>query len=169
VVIAGLDQSQATTLYEAVLAALFIGLAPQPVLRPGGVIIVPARTPEAMGQEKNAQDFYNALQGARTPEMLVSRLWEKSGGLGEARALQLAQLLEEYQVIIVGSEFPSIVKACHLQTAADMEEAVDLTRWLLGDDLDVLVVPHALLTLPLPPTEDWQQQTGFTLSNLHTC
>ena len=168
VVIAGLDQSQAATLYQAVLAALFIGMA-KPVVRPGGVIIVPARTPEAMGKEQNAQNFYSALQSARTPEMLISRLFEKAGGLGQARALQLAQLLERYQVIIVGSEFPSIAQACHLQTAVDMQEAVDLTRWLLGDNLDALIVPHALLTLPLPPTKDWQEQTGISLPNLYTC
>ena len=77
---------------------------------------------------------------------------------GEARAFQLARLLEQNEVIVIGSEFPAMVEACHLHAAADMEAAIDLTRWLVGDDLKTLIISHALHTLPVPPTsepDDW--------------
>jgi nickel-dependent lactate racemase len=160
VVIAQLGPTHDTSLYEAVLAALLIGLAPNPVVRPGGVIVLPARIPEAIGREINAQNFFNALQGARSLDRLVSELLEKGYRPGEGRAFQLARLLEQNDVIVVGSEFPAIVEASHLQQASNMLQAVDLIHWSLGDNLRALVVPHALYTLPIPPTTEpdgWYQ------------
>ena len=164
VVIAGLDPLYDTSLYQAILGALFVGMAPRPAVRPGGVIILPARTPEAVGQWINAQNFYSALNSARSPDTLISDLLERGCRPGEGRAFQLARVLEQNEVIVVGSEFPAIVEACHLQTAANMEQAANLTRWLLGDDLDVLFLSHALHTMPVPPPPDWEDQTGIPWS-----
>ena len=154
VVIAGIDPPHNKSLYEAVLAALFVGLAPDAAVRPGGVIIVPSRTPEAVGTGVNARNFFNALQGVRSLDTLITELLERGYRPGEARAFQLARLLESNEVIVVGSEFPELVEACHLHAATDMEAAIGQTRWLLGDDLDVLVIPHALHTLPVPTTPE---------------
>jgi len=52
-------------------------------------------------------------------------------------------------VLIVGSECPDVVAACKMTPAATVEEALALAARELGDKLDVLIVPHALLTLPL--------------------
>ncbi len=165
VVIAGLSPSHDTNLYQAVLGALFVGLAPDAAVRPGGVIILPASIPEAVGQATNAQNFYSALQGVRSLDALITELLERGYRPGEARAFQLAQLLERNEVIVVGSEFPAIVKACHLQETPDMERAIDLTRWLLGDELDVLIIPHALHTLPVPPPPDPDEWIQFSLAD----
>jgi nickel-dependent lactate racemase len=164
VVIAGLDPPYDASLYQAVLGALFVGLAPRPAVRPGGVILLPASTPEAVGQGSvvypNAQNFYDVLQSTRFLGTLTSGLWERGCRPGEARAFQLARLLERNKVVVVGSEFPAIVEACHLEAAADMEEAIDLARWLLGDDLSTLIVPHALLTMPIPPVGEPRALAG---------
>jgi nickel-dependent lactate racemase len=165
VVIAGLDPPHDVSLYEAILGALFVGLATDPVVRPGGAILLPARTPEAVGQGINAQNFYSALQGVRSSDDLVAELLERGYRPGEARAFQLARLLEKNQVIVVGSEFPAIVKACHLQEAADIEMAVDLTRWLLGSNLDVLIISHSVLTLPLPPAAGFDGWLPISLAD----
>jgi nickel-dependent lactate racemase len=154
VVVANLAPPFGKDLYQAILGALFVGLAPDPVVRPGGTIIVPARTPEAYGQSINAQNFFTTLQSFHTPATLISELLEHGYRPGEARAFQLARLLEQHEVIVVGSEFPALVEACHLQEAATMHEAADLTRFLVGDDLDVLIIPHALHTLPLTPASE---------------
>jgi nickel-dependent lactate racemase len=168
VVIAGLDPPQDADLYQAVLGALFVGMAPNPALRTGGVILLPARTPEAVGPSINAQNFYNALQGVRSLDTLITELLERGYRPGEARAFQLARLLELNEVVVVGSEFPAIIKACHLQEAVDMDAAVDLTRWLLGDDLDVLIIPHALHTLPVPTLPDPDAWPGVALADRQT-
>ncbi len=165
VIIAGLDPPHDASLYQAVLGALFVGMAPNSALRTGGVILLPVRTPEAIGEGVNAQNFYSALQGVRSLDALITDLLERGYRPGEARAFQLARLLELNEVVVVGSEFPAIVKACHLQEAADMDAAVDLTRWLLGDELDVLIIPHALHTLPVPTLPDPDGWMGIALAN----
>jgi hypothetical protein len=52
-------------------------------------------------------------------------------------------------VVIVGSECPDVVADCKMTPAVTMEEALALATRELGSDLGVLVVPHALLTLPV--------------------
>jgi nickel-dependent lactate racemase len=168
VVIAGIDPPNDADLYQAVLGALFVGMAPNTALRTGGVILLPVRTPEAVGQGINAQNFYSALQGVRSLDTLITELLERGYRPGEARAFQLARLLELNEVVVVGSDFPAIVEACHLQRAADMPAALDLTRWLLGDDLDVLIIPHALHTLPVPTVPDQDEWRGVALANTQT-
>jgi hypothetical protein len=61
----------------------------------------------------------------------------------------LAKVLEDSHVIIVGSECPDVVAACKMIPAADMGEALHIAASDLGPACDVLIVPHALLTLPV--------------------
>jgi len=58
-------------------------------------------------------------------------------------------VLEQTRVIIVGSECPELVAACKMLPAATMEDAVEIAARDLGRSCDVLIVPHALLTLPV--------------------
>ena len=68
---------------------------------------------------------------------------------GGQRAYVMAKVLDKAQVIIVGSERPDIVRDCKMIPVDTMDEALDLAKRELDDPLDVLVVPHALLTLPI--------------------
>ena len=47
------------------------------------------------------------------------------------------------------TEHPDAVAACKMTPAATMEEALKMAVRELGNELDVLIVPHALLTLPV--------------------
>jgi nickel-dependent lactate racemase len=168
VVVAGLDSPYDASIYQAVLGALFVGMTPNTALRTGGVILLPVRTPEAVGQGLNAQNFYSALQGVRSLDTLITELLERGYRPGEARAFQLARLLELNEVVVVGSDFPAMVEACHLQGVADLRAAADLTQWLLGDDLDVLIIPHSLHTLPVPTATDEDGWSGVALASTRT-
>jgi hypothetical protein len=68
---------------------------------------------------------------------------------GQQRAFVMAKVLEGVRVVIVGSECPDVVAACKMIPAETMEEAVALATRELGADLEVLIVPHAVLTLPV--------------------
>jgi len=57
--------------------------------------------------------------------------------------------LEKSHVVIVGSECPDLVAACKMIPAATMEAALEFAASKLGAACDVLIVPHALLTLPV--------------------
>jgi hypothetical protein len=62
----------------------------------------------------------------------------------------MAKVLEKSSVIVVGSETPDIVRQMKMTPASTIEEAFQLAAHSLGRrDLDVVVVPHAMLTLPV--------------------
>ncbi len=61
----------------------------------------------------------------------------------------MTKVLDVAQVVIVGSETPDLVRDCKMIPAATMEEALALASASLGPACDVLIVPHALLTLPV--------------------
>jgi hypothetical protein len=61
----------------------------------------------------------------------------------------MAKVLEGAKVVIVGSECPDLVAACKMTPAATMDEALALAARDVGAACQVLIVPHALLTLPI--------------------
>jgi hypothetical protein len=62
----------------------------------------------------------------------------------------MAKVLQKSQVIIVGSKTPEVVRQVHMIPATDMDEALCLAEGEMGrKDLEVLIVPQSLLTLPV--------------------
>jgi hypothetical protein len=61
----------------------------------------------------------------------------------------MAIVLEKNDVMIVGAEDPDLIRSAKFLTAPTMEAAFDLVSDKLGRDLKALIVPHALLTLPI--------------------
>ena len=75
---------------------------------------------------------------------------------GAQRAFVIAKVMEVNPVVIVGSEFPEIVKETKMIPATTIEEALEFAVSHIGrSDLDVLIIPHALLTLPY--IKNWQR------------
>lgn len=153
VVIAGVGAPKDANLYQASRAATYIGLSARPVIRPGGVIILPAPLPEGAGQGQGEQNFIRALGQNPDLSALLTRLEAEGCQPGEQRAYMVAQLLRQYRVIVVGAQQPEVVKLAHLAPVETMDEALDLARVWCGT-LDrpprLLVVPNALQMLPVP-------------------
>ena len=62
----------------------------------------------------------------------------------------MAKVMEKNHVIFVGSETPDLVHQMHMIPAEHMDQAFHIATEKLGrNELDVLIVPHALMTLPL--------------------
>jgi hypothetical protein len=61
----------------------------------------------------------------------------------------MAKVLEQSKIVIVGSECPDLVADCKMIPAATMEDALKLAASDLGPSCSVLIVPHAMLTLPV--------------------
>ena len=57
-----------------------------------------------------------------------------------------------------------MVAACKMMPAATMEEALSMAARELGEGLDVLIVLHALLTLPVV-SEEQVAETGALNDN----
>jgi nickel-dependent lactate racemase len=148
IVVAGVDPPKDANLYQASRAATYLWCASRSVVRPGGVIILPARCPEGAGQGSGERRFFELLRDADGALSLVSRLRKEGYPPGGQRAYVVAQMLTGCQVIVVGTEDPAIVRECHMTPAATIEEALSMAQDRVGREAEALIVPHALLTLP---------------------
>ena len=151
VAIGGVGYPKDANLYQASRAASYLFFAPTPVVRPEGFLIIPARCEEGAGDGVGEQRFLAAMRNAPDVQFILDDARRHGYPAGQQRAFVMAKVLERARVVIVGSECPDVVAACKMTPAATMEEALALAASELGGDLDVLVVPHALLTLPVVP------------------
>ncbi len=149
VAIGGVGFPKDTNLYQASRGATYLFFAPTPVVRPGGFFIIPARCEEGAGDGVGEQRFLAAMRDAPDVQTILDDARKHGYPPGQQRAFVLAKVLEANPVIIVGSEHPDVVAACKMIPAATMDEAFEIVRRALGGDLQVLIVPHSLLTLPV--------------------
>jgi len=147
VVIAGVGYPKDTNLYQASRAVTYTYFAPGPVLRPGGVIILPAECPEGIGRGPGEQRFAQAMASSADPAEVVETLASRPTLAGEQRAYLLSKALAGCKVIVVGSKDPDAVIACHMTSADTMEEAISMARAWTRRDADILIAPHSLLVV----------------------
>jgi nickel-dependent lactate racemase len=136
-------------LYQATRAASYLFFAPTPVVKPGGFLIIPARCQEGAGDGTGEQRFFEKMRDASDMPSLLEKLRRTGYPPGAQRAFIMAKVLEQAKVIIVGAECPKLVREAKMIPAATMDEALGIAAEKLGPELDVLIVPHALLTLPV--------------------
>ena len=149
IAVGGVGFPKDANLYQASRAASYLFFAPIPVVRPGGYLIVPARCQEGAGDGVGEQRYLTAMRDAPDVRFILEDGRKHGYPPGQQRAFVMAKVLEENKVIVVGSEDTELVRQCKMLSAATMEQALALAAADLGSELDVLVVPHALLTLPL--------------------
>ncbi len=153
VAVAGVGFPKDANLYQASRAASYLFFAPTPVVRPGGFYIVPAPCGEGAGEGVGEQRFLKAMQDAPDVQFILDDARKHGYPPGQQRAFVLAKVLEQNEVIIVGAQDPDLIRSAKLLAAPTMEAAFALVREKLGDNLEVLIVPHALLTLPIVQTQ----------------
>jgi len=149
IAIGGVGFPKDTNLYQASRAPSYLFFAPTPVVRPGGYFIIPARCEEGAGAGVGEQRFFTAMQDAPDVQFILDDARKNGYPPGQQRAFVMAKVLEQSNVIIVGCEYPDLVAACKMIPATTVEEALQLAASKLGPECDVLVVPHAMLTLPV--------------------
>jgi nickel-dependent lactate racemase len=150
VAVAGVGFPKDANIYQASRAASYLFFAPTSVVKEGGVLIVPALTPEGAGEGVGEQRFLEEMRGAVDIPSLIEELRRNGYPPGAQRAFVMAKVMEKNHVIFVGSETPGLVRQMHMIPAEHMDQAFHIATNKMGrSDLDVLVVPHALMTLPI--------------------
>jgi nickel-dependent lactate racemase len=149
IVIGGVGYPKDTNLYQASRAPSYLFFAPTSVVRPGGYLIIPARCEEGAGSGVGEQRYLNAMREAPDIQFILDDARRNGYPPGQQRAFVMAKVLEDARVIIVGSECPDLVAACKMIPASTMEQALDMAVREMGKNCDVLIVPHAMLTLPV--------------------
>ena len=149
IAIGGVGFPKDCNLYQASRAPSYLFFAPTPVVRPGGFFIIPARCEEGAGAGVGEQRFLAAMRDAPDIQFILDDARHNGYPPGQQRAFVMAKVLEQARVVIVGSECPELVTACKMIPAATMDEALELATKELGQTCNVLIVPHAMLTLPV--------------------
>jgi lactate racemase len=149
IAIGGVGFPKDSNLYQASRAPSYLFFAPTCVLRPGGYFIIPARCEEGAGSGVGEQRFLSAMRDKPDVRAILEDARLNGYPPGQQRAFVVAKVLEKNRIIIVGSECPEIVAGCKMIPAATMDEALQIAAADIGEACDVLIVPHALLTLPV--------------------
>ena len=150
IAVAGAGYPKDVNLYQASRAVSYLFFAPTSVVKEGGVFILPAPMAEGAGDGVGERRFFQALASAKNMSTLLAELRRSGYPPGAQRAFIMAKVLEKNHVIVVASEAPDVVRAAKMIPASDMDGAFRIAGALVGrEELDVLVVPHALLTLPI--------------------
>ncbi|MBX6341630.1 MAG: hypothetical protein IRY97_04160, partial [Thermomicrobiaceae bacterium] len=101
------------------------------------------------GEGGGERRFAEALREAPSPEALVERMRREGLRPGEQRAYIVASMLMTCRVIVAGAERPEEIAALGFEVAPGIREALERAAEVVGREASVLVVPHALLTLPV--------------------
>jgi len=149
VAVAGVGYPKDANLYQASRAASYLQFAPVPVVRRGGAIIIPTECPEGAGQGAGEKRFLSAMSVSGRPRAVIERARQDGIQPGEQRAYVMAQVMEEVTVIIAGIADESVAHRTGCIPARTIEDALQIARDRVGENARVLVVPHALTTLPL--------------------
>lgn len=156
IAIGGVGYPKDCNLYQASRAPSYLFFAPTSVVRPGGFFIIPARCEEGAGAGVGEQRFLAAMRDAPNVQFILDDARHNGYPPGQQRAFVMAKVLEQTKVVIVGSECPDLVAACKMIPTATIDEALDLAVQELGTSCRVVVVPHAMLTLPVIKEETGQ-------------
>ena len=154
IAIGGVGYPKDSNLYQASRAPSYLFFAPTPVVRPGGFFIIPARCEEGAGAGVGEQRFLKALSEAPDVQSILEDARRNGYPPGQQRAFVMAKVLEQAHVIIVGSECPELVAACKMIPASTIDAALELATRQTGSSARVLVVPHAMLTLPIVTSQE---------------
>jgi nickel-dependent lactate racemase len=149
IAIAGVGAPKDANLYQASRAATYLQFAPTPVVRPGGVIILPAECPEGAGEGAGEQRFQDAMSTGESPAEIVERIRRTGIKPGEQRAYIVASVLASITVIVTGMTDPAIAQAMGFETATSLDAALDRAVEIVGTPATAAIVPHALTTLPI--------------------
>lgn len=149
VAVAGVGFPKDANLYQASRAASYLFFAPTPVVKPGGVFITPAPCSEGAGDGVGEQRFLAAMQDAPDVQTILDDARRHGYPPGQQRAFVMAKVLEQNEAMIVGAEDPDLIRSAKFLCEPTMDDAFRAVSRKLGNDLNVLIVPHALLTLPI--------------------
>ena len=146
VVVCGLGFPKDANLYQASRAASYLLYLPKPVVKKDGYIIILAKCQEGAGKGLGEKRFLSLLGNSTLEEILEIKDKFKAG---EQRAFLMAKVLKYCKVIIVGSETPEIVKETKMINAKKIDDAFQIIKNDLGNEIEMLILPNSLITLPI--------------------
>ncbi len=137
-------------LYQATRAAYPAILGPRPVVRPGGIVIIPAPCPDGVGEETSRVWMRDTPDG--------QSIVEKARRFGIPEGTHMAYrfgrfLTHASEVIVTDCRIPDdAIRDVRLTPMATAQEALDHALAALGRKAKVLVLPHGVAAIPILPS-----------------
>ncbi|MGB9662754.1 MAG: nickel-dependent lactate racemase [Moorellaceae bacterium] len=145
IVVAGVVYPKNRDLYQATRAANTSVFGPRPVVKKGGVIIIPASCEDGFGHP----GYVEWMARSNSPEEIIDYAKNKGFAPGEQKALILAWILRHARVIITECLLPEDrLNSIFLETVPSLQEAID-RELAIRPGAHVVIIPDALLTLPI--------------------
>jgi lactate racemase len=117
--------------------------------RDGGVIVLVAACPEGSG----SQGYEQFMDGVGSVQEVFNKFKQVGFQVGPHKAFQVARHLARVKLVLLSQISPELVKRLLMIPVQDIDEAMDLSRTLLGVPpglaLRVAVLPHATNTVPV--------------------
>ncbi len=149
IVICGVGWPKDVNIYQASRALTYLTNTQKPVIRKGGLIIIPARCEGGIGKGLGERRFYGAMRKARSAGEIVKKMKNKNCLAGEQRAYAVAKSLLLADCAIVGAASKELVKNMKMLYFESVDDALEHAFNTRGKDAKAYVVPHALVTLPV--------------------
>ncbi|MEW8959702.1 MAG: nickel-dependent lactate racemase, partial [Moorella sp. (in: firmicutes)] len=142
IVIAGVGYPKNRDLYQATRAANTSVFGPRPVVKKGGVIIIPASCEDGFGHP----GYVEWMAASNGPEDIIEHAAKEGFAPGDQKALILSWILKQARLVVTDCEIPAgELKKIYLDAVPTLQEAVN--RELAGrTGARVIIIPDALLT-----------------------
>jgi len=132
-------------LYQATRAANSVIFGPKPIVKKGGVIIIPAPCKDGVGDE----DFYRVMSGAKSPDKVIEQAKRDGFKVGEHKAFVLSKILKHASIIMSDCKISQkILDNLHLLYAETLQQALN-KNLKKRRNARVIVMPYGLITLPI--------------------
>jgi nickel-dependent lactate racemase len=145
IVVTGVSYPKSRDLYQATRSANGAIFGPRPVVRQGGVILIPAPCEDGCGHP----GYCEIMRRAENVDDIIAISHEEGFAAGEQKALILARILKHARIVVTDCSLPAeTLKELYLESVPTLQEALDqeLKR---KPDAQVVLIPDGLLTLPI--------------------
>jgi nickel-dependent lactate racemase len=147
IVITGVRPPKDANLFQATRGASYVALSPYPSVKKGGMIIVPAATPEGAGKGPGERTYYHITSQAKDLDGILEGVRNRPSPAGSHRAYVMAMTLKHANVAVAGSATPEEVRRLFMSSFASTEEAVEAALARYGETARIYVIPDSLHVL----------------------
>ncbi|MEN3008599.1 nickel-dependent lactate racemase [Pseudothermotoga sp.] len=132
-------------LYQATRAANTVVLGPKPVVKRGGLILIPARCEDGLGDE----NYYKFMSSFDSFENLKEYIFTKGFDIGEHKAYVLTKILSHASIVMSDCEIDDLIlRKIFLLKVSTLQEGID--RILRENPrTKFLVMPNGVHTIPI--------------------
>jgi len=145
IVVTGVSYPKSRDLYQATRAANGAIFGPKPVVRQGGVILIPTPCEDGCGHP----GYCEIMRRAEDVDDIIAISREEDFAAGEQKALILARILKHARIVVTDCTLPvETLRELYLESVPTLQEALnqELKR---KPDARVVLIPDGLLTLPI--------------------